>query len=143
MSTLVTVSTHTNHIEAHILRCRLEAEDIPAFIASEHHVRMNWLMSYALGGVRVQVPAQFAPRALSVIRDVESGSYELPDEADDVPECPRCGSHQNSLDRRSWRMAFLSFFVLSVPIPFDASALKCGSCGFRGSEKKFRRRRLA
>jgi len=137
VSRLVTVSTHTDPIEAHILRCRLEAEDIPAFIASEHHIRMNWLMSNALGGVRVQVPEQFSSQALDVIKDVEAGTYELPDEEAEAHTCPKCGSHESLPDKNSWRIAFLAFFFLNVPMPFKGNALRCLSCGYRGNENEF------
>ena len=134
---LVTVSIHSDPIEAHILRCRLEAEEIPSFIVNEHHIRMNWLMSNALGGVLVQVPKQFTSQALSVIKDIEAGTYEIRDEEPEAQTCPKCGSHEALPDKVSWRIAFLAFFLLNVPVPYSAHVKKCLNCGYRGSESEF------
>lgn len=129
MPKLATISTHTDPLDAHILRCRLEAEDIPAFIAGEHHIGMNWLMSNALGGVRVQVPEPFSSQALTVISDIKAGAYQIEDEQTEALSCPKCGSQHCTPLKTSWRIAFLALFFLSMPLPFRKLSSKCLACG--------------
>ncbi len=58
MTSLLTVESFSDPLEAHIAKGRLEAEGIQAFVANEHHIWANWMMSHALGGVRVQVASE-------------------------------------------------------------------------------------
>lgn len=43
------------------------AEDIPAFVADEYTVNIQWLYSNAIGGVKVQVPLYFAEEAKAIL----------------------------------------------------------------------------
>jgi hypothetical protein len=77
---LVTVSTHFDPTDAHIMRCRLEAEGIAAFVAHDHQVQLNWFQAIALGGAKVQVPAADAEAAKKIVEAVEKGKYALPED---------------------------------------------------------------
>lgn len=72
---LVTVAVTTSPWEAHVLRGLMESEGIPAVLFNEHHVWANWSMSQALGGVEIQVPAEFAPSAAGVLDHRTKGLY--------------------------------------------------------------------
>ena len=61
MADLVTIATFSAPWEAHILRGRLEAEDIPAFIIDE-----NVNLTAQLPCVRLQVRSADAKRALEI-----------------------------------------------------------------------------
>ena len=52
--------------DAYLLRSMLEASEIPAFIPDEN-ASLNWGYINAIGGVRVQVPEEFAENAKSVL----------------------------------------------------------------------------
>lgn len=52
---MVTIATFSKPEEAHLLRMRLESSGIPAFLQDENLIQMDWLLSNAVGGVRVQV----------------------------------------------------------------------------------------
>ena len=60
---LVTVGSYTDPIQAHIAGGRLESEGIPVVIADEHLIWGNWMLSNALGGVKLQVPFSRAEQA--------------------------------------------------------------------------------
>ena len=66
---LVIIASYANPIQAHILRGRLEAEDIPSLIFNEHLVNMNPMYSNLFGGVQVQVRPQDAERAREILRE--------------------------------------------------------------------------
>jgi hypothetical protein len=55
---MVVVGSFSKPEEAHLLRMRLEAGGIQAFIRDENTIQMDWFYSNALGGVRVEVAEQ-------------------------------------------------------------------------------------
>ena len=77
---MITIARFDNIMEASIARARLDAEGIAAFLADEHTVSMNWLLSNAIGGVRLQVADEDAAHALTVLEEDRSGL--LPDDGD-------------------------------------------------------------
>jgi hypothetical protein len=79
---MVTVA-HCNLLaEAHAMRVQLEAEGIPVFLADELTVAMDWLLSNAIGGVKVQVPERYAARATQLLeKSSQSAQEERPDES--------------------------------------------------------------
>jgi predicted RNA-binding Zn-ribbon protein involved in translation (DUF1610 family) len=129
---LATVATFIDPTDAHILRARLEAEDIPACVVNEHHVRLNWFQAMALGGARVQVAAENVEEARQVMAAIERGEFALPDEPADVLACPRCGSHDIAADGRSRGVALWSLYLFALPLPFSLRRVRCRACGLRG-----------
>src|SRR5690242_14994107 len=108
---MITVARFRDPWQAHMLRGRLEAEGIPAFLQHEHLIGMNWPWSTALGGVQVQVPELVAAEAARIEQRCRSGEYaeELREEVgalDDI-HCPRCGS-RDFHKRRTLPQALLS-----------------------------------
>ena len=73
---MVTVGSYTYPFEAHVARGRLEAEGIPAYVADEHTINMYSLYSVAMGGVRVQVPDEYAERARAILQSAEPGNLQ-------------------------------------------------------------------
>jgi hypothetical protein len=134
---LVTVSSHINPTEAHIMRCRLEADGIDAYVAHEHHVGLYWLQATALGGAKVQVDADDAGAATEIVGAVERGEYALPDTAEDAKVCPGCGSSDVLPDKTTWRISMLSILLLSFPLPFSRRRLRCLACGHAGKDLEF------
>ncbi len=128
----MTVATFTNPIEAHIVRGRLECEDIVAFVSHEHHIWAKWSLSQALGGVKVQVASSNYERASSVISDINSGKYldtlDEPEFDEDLICCNRCGSNRVSSLRWPWKLSLVLFFVLLIPFPYTTKLVKCESC---------------
>jgi hypothetical protein len=61
--TLVTIGRYSTPYEANMVMSQLESAGLPAFIADEYTIGMNWLYSNALGGVKVQVPESLASEA--------------------------------------------------------------------------------
>jgi hypothetical protein len=125
---LVTVATYTDPVEAHVTRGRLEAEGISATVAHEHHIWANWLLSNALGGVKVQVLAAYAERAMDVLNRARLGEYALPDDLSERLACPCCGGTQVSESKRSWTIAFIGLFAFSLPLPWCRDRFRCANC---------------
>jgi hypothetical protein len=76
----VTVARLVDPIGASVLRGCLEAAGIPAVISDANIVQTNALLTNAVGGVRVQVPAHYVESAKHAIEEYERGAYRLEDE---------------------------------------------------------------
>lgn len=128
----MTVATYREPHAAHIARAALEAEGIPAFVVHENLVGLDWMLSQALGGVKVQVAGERAERARAVLREDRSGDLEdvpeasLPLEAEDA--CPRCGSSAIQPAPEERRAKALSL-LLNVPFTYHRHHWRCQACG--------------
>lgn len=87
---LVTITRVFNSLEAEMLRGCLVAEGIPATLGDAQTIQTDTLLTVALGGIRVMVPASFADAARLTVDAFERGDLaidELPaDAAAAVPE---------------------------------------------------------
>ncbi len=128
--TLVTIDSCSNLTEAYLLESRLEAEGISVFLLGEHHIHLNWLISRAIGGIRVQVKGSDAARAREIVRLVRESQLEIKAENETV-NCPNCGSSDIRLKRKTWKIAFLMFFLFQIPLPFRKNIAICNSCGHK------------
>jgi hypothetical protein len=115
--------------EALFAKGTLESAGIPAFLVDDNTVRMNWLISNLLGGVKLCVRQQDEEAALDLLEqpmaariEVEGvGSYEQ-------PTCPRCHSMDVSFEALNRPIAYGSMW-LGMPIPLRRERWKCAACG--------------
>ena len=125
---LTTIATYSFPYEAQISRGRLESEGIPAFIADEQTINMQWLYSNALGGVRLQVPKAYVEQALKVL--AEDGTSALEAEVGiDTRSCSECGSTHTEPYQKGKRWAFLVFIGLDFPLYPVKNTTRCNECG--------------
>ena len=125
---LVTVARYSFPWEAQVNRARLEAEGIPAFVADEQTINMQWLYSDALGGVRLQVPSSCEQQARALLSEDRSDELDAC-QASEQPQCPRCSTALQSRQRgRRW--AFLIFIGLHFPLFPTRNILHCEHCGY-------------
>jgi hypothetical protein len=74
---LVTVATFLNTTQAALAKSRLESEGVQTFLADEHIVSTDWLLSTAVGGVRVQVESQNTEKAIEILNSESISNDEL------------------------------------------------------------------
>lgn len=131
---LITVATFLNPVQAHIVRGRLECEEIIAFVSHEHHIWAKWPLSQALGGVKVQVASSNYENAMEVISGINTGKFsELLEESEQFeerPECARCGSGRIMALDWSWKLSIVSSFLFLLPLPYTTKLKRCEECGF-------------
>ena len=70
---LTTVASYDEPVRAHAARNCLESAGIPAVISDSEIVAMDWLLSNAVGGIKVQVWEEDAERAAALL-DKEFGA---------------------------------------------------------------------
>jgi hypothetical protein len=75
--TFETIAHSVNTSAMHILRARLEAEGIPAWIADANLNQVY--LSGAASRARLMVPSKFSAAAKSIVADVRSGALALGD----------------------------------------------------------------
>lgn len=121
----VTVGWFLHPLEAEIARGRLESEGVPAFLHSNHHSNLDWPITLALGGIRLQVPPGAAHEAVKILQSVEP----LPDSEEEEMACPECGSRDTVKAELSWRIAILAVHFLYIPLPFRRGRRRCRACG--------------
>ena len=131
----VTVASFDEPWEAHIFLGLLESEGIPGAIAHEHHVWANWMVSLALGGVKVQVEEADVTAALDVADGYRNGRYAAPLEestGERSARCPKCDSTDLQIVRSKGKSALMAaaFVTTSVIFPVDGEAHRCQSCGY-------------
>lgn len=119
----VTVDLFFHPTDAHIAAGRVESEGIPVFLLGINHASVNWLLSIALGGIQLQVPAQFVADARTMLTEFGPGE----DNSED--QCPECASTNIWTASISWKIAFLAIHLFSLPVPWRNKKQYCSSCG--------------
>jgi len=128
-SKLITIASFSFPYEAQIAKANLEVENIPAFIADEHTINMQWLYSNAMGGVRLQVPHIYADQARNIISQDLSHLVEAEVGKEEVRKCQKCGGKTLFPYTKGKKPAFLMFFLLGFPLFFYRHGLRCRDCG--------------
>ena len=120
---MVTVATFNKPEEAHLLRMRLEAAGINAYVQDENMVQLDMLKSIAIGGVRVQISAEDVPAARELLAADRGVADYQP-----TYTCPQCGSNHVVKEPFSRRVAYLSLLLLAIPLLWLRPRLRCDEC---------------
>ncbi len=123
---LITVATVSQPLEAHVLKGKLEAEGIEAFLADENIVSMNFLYSNAVGGVKVQVDEQDAGAALKILGRAMP-PLELVQPTEEEAPCAKCGSTDFKRDRHLFGLA-IQILTLGFALAGRTRWI-CAKCG--------------
>ncbi len=132
---MVTVASFARVIDAHMLQSALVAQGIDAVVTDEHLVGINWYLANAVGGVKVQVPADELDRARDALGEIASSYRSEPEpepihEEECFPPCPQCGSRRVRRLRVSW-LSFLTLFLSVEALLIPSRRYFCEACGRR------------
>jgi hypothetical protein len=108
----------------------LDSAGIEGFLADDIIIRLDWLISNAVGGVKLWVRGSEATEARDLLAagvpetfDVEGvGEYRQ-------PKCPDCGSLDVSLEELNRKIAHLGLLLIGIPIPARKRGWNCHACG--------------
>jgi len=132
---LITADVFVNPWDAHIVKGLLESEGIVVYIMNEHHIGANWMMSNALGGVKLQVVNENASLAIEILDSMNKGEYEgaLKEEfpSTQLNICPECGSKgfKSKFSIRTTTLLLCTVFLASVFFPPRREYHTCLECG--------------
>ncbi|HEX4000746.1 MAG TPA: DUF2007 domain-containing protein [Pirellulales bacterium] len=73
---LVTIARFSDQIQAALARNDLQAAGIKSFLPGESISAMAWHLTNAFGGIRLQVAAEDAPRAIAILSETASQFVE-------------------------------------------------------------------
>ena len=121
---MITIARFSKIEEAYLLRLRLGAGDVDAFILDEYMIQMDWLISNAIGGVRVQIAEEDFERCKQILQEEP---YD-PDAAV-ITTCPYCQSEETERKEFTRRLSFLSMFIFGCPLPVAKNKFGCKICG--------------
>ena len=134
--------------EAHLARSLLASRGIDAWVFDEEQIGVQWHVAGALGGVKVGVAPEDAPRARAILAEDHSAVLEEVDEAALTPadgeRCARCGSAAITTTRSaapptatSW-LSMGAFYLLGFVVPRRRRVVQsaCGECGFVWSREE-------
>jgi hypothetical protein len=129
---LVTLRRYRDLSEAIVARSLLESAGIAAYLREENLVRLDWQISNAVGGIRLQVEAADAQAAAEFLAQPIPDSIPFGDQAEFAqPRCPRCGSLDITFEGSSRGAALTSLYALSLPVPSGRKTWLCSSCEAR------------
>lgn len=83
-----TLAVFYDVMEAQLCRAFLESRQVHAFLADEHINTINPLYSFAVGGIKLNVPASQWEEAKKLYEEFQSGVAQEPTN----PICPNCAS---------------------------------------------------
>lgn len=132
----VTVKTYDNHLDAAVLKSKLENEGIQSYLFDELSVTVMPLHTWAMGGIKLKVREADIERTRKVL--VKINNTPITDENGNEVCCLSCDSKNinsgyGSLD--GWKTILLVFVgILSlVSVPISGSNYYCLECktGFK------------
>ncbi|QDV24012.1 putative signal transducing protein [Aureliella helgolandensis] len=91
MHELVTVDECTYLGEAELIKDMLIDQGIQAVLADEHIIAMDWLLSNAIGGVKIQVQESEVPAARTIITEWRQRRVEKGEGPPIEFDCENCG----------------------------------------------------
>jgi hypothetical protein len=128
---LVTVRKFRDVPEALLAKGFLESGGVESFLVDETTIRMDWMWSNLLGGIKLCVNREDVEAADQIL------SQEIPDKFDfegaedfDQPRCPQCNSLDITYDDLNKPATYASTFMLGVPIQIKSRRWNCQICGY-------------
>jgi len=121
--------------EALLAKGSLESAGIEAYLVDDNMVRIYWLYSNLLGGIKLTVHPEDVEAATEILNqpipetiDVEGvGEYEQ-------PKCPRCQSLDVNYRELNKLVSYGSLYF-GVPIPLETKAWTCHACHYEWEEQ--------
>lgn len=118
--TLVAIVSFDSAFAAEAAKALLESEGIPVFLFNAHAATMRPSLGLN-GGVKLQVPANQAEKALALL----GLRYEAPK----TIACPKCGSDRVKALPLDWKKILLAFMSLGLSLLLiPERKIQCASC---------------
>jgi len=129
---VVTIRQFRDQAGAFLARSVLESAGISCFLCNENTVRMDWLWSNLMGGIRLQVAEEDVQAAEAVLSQPIPEHIDVPSEAEfEQPRCPRCESLDIGVQSANTKVGAASMLLLGFPLgsPTSKKFWLCQSCG--------------
>ena len=125
---LVTIRRFRDLHEAMLAKGKLESQGIDSFIADDNMVRMDWLWSNLVGGVKLLVDAEEEEKALRMLDEAIPPEIDFEGETEYLqPRCPNCKSLDINFEEVYKPIAYASLIV-NFPLPVQRKGWVCQNC---------------
>jgi hypothetical protein len=129
LDNFVTLRQFRDIPEALLAKGALESAGIECYLGDENTIRMDWLWSNALGGVKLWVKKEDADSATQLLDQGISDGFDVKGIGEYTqPRCPQCQSLDISYEDLHKPLAYTSIWI-GVPVPVGRRRWKCDSCG--------------
>ena len=128
---LVTLEHFRDIPQALLAKGKLESAGIECLLADGNLVRMDWLLSNAIGGLRLQVREKDLATARALLDEpipTELCGDEF-GETFEQPRCPRCQSLDIGYEKIDRFWTYGLWLLLQCPLPIRKDNWKCYTCG--------------
>lgn len=136
-SDLVTLEHFRDVPQALLAKGKLESAGIHCVLADGNLVRMDWLLSNAIGGIRLQVSRQDADSARALLDEPIPPEFSEAEVGEDFtqPRCPRCYSLDIAFEEIDRFWTYGLWLLLQFPVPVRKNHWKCYTCGIEWVEE--------
>jgi len=140
MHNWVAIASYSRPMDAHLARTKLESEGITCVVNDEYLIRVNWLLSNAIGGVKLMVPEWDEQRARELLRPqprlvVVADGETVDCEGGDLI-CPSCRSYDVYFHRFNRRIAGVFWLMFGFVVPWLSRKWVCKQCGYQWKERR-------
>ena len=120
--------------EALLAKGKLDSAGVPCFTVDDNTVRMDWLWSNLLGGVKILVDAEDFTEASALLDEPIPAGLDFEGiEPYEQPRCPNCQSLDVAFEELYKPIAFPSLFLF--PLPVHRKGWNCHTCGHGWTEQ--------
>jgi hypothetical protein len=131
---LITIAIFRDLPAALLAQGSLDSAGIESQLADENTVRMDWLWSNAIGGIKLIVDSEDVEAANEILNQPIPNEIDFDDSAKyEQPHCPECQSLDINFEELYRLMAYGTMF-LNFPIPVHRRGWVCHSCGHSWQE---------
>ena len=114
--------------EALLARGKLVAAGVDAILADDNIIRMDWLWSNLVGGLKIFVSPDDFAEASQLLNEPIPEKLEVEGEAPyEQPRCPVCQSLDINFEELHQQIAYASLCIF--PLPIQRKGWFCHSCG--------------
>jgi membrane protease YdiL (CAAX protease family) len=92
LNSLITIESYELSYQAQLARAELAAAGIPSWLADETLVSMDWFISNAVGGIKLQVSSEDADAAREILFAIKDKAKQREEMSKDVVVVFRCSS---------------------------------------------------
>ncbi len=128
---LVTLQHFRDIPEALLAKGKLESSGIACVLADGNLVRMDWLLSNAIGGLRLQVRREDVESARALLAEPIPPEFSVDDAGEpyEQPRCPKCYSLDIGFEKLDRFWTYGLWLLLQFPVPIRKDNWKCYTCG--------------
>jgi hypothetical protein len=120
--------------EALLSKSVLESAGIECYLGDEGVIRMDWLWSNAVGGLKLWVRQEDAESASELLDQGTTGDFAVEGVGEfKQVRCPKCQSLEVSFEGINKRAAYAGILV-GLPATFELNRWTCNSCGHQWPE---------